>query len=206
MSPSNPHTDVLRRIKRGLSGYVSYLSACGMKESFSEYILYEPILRIFTACGYVVKCEVECPDHEKPRRGDKKRLDFVGKSNSHTFALEVKWAKKKDLNIENDCGKLTKYRDKDDAADCFLCVFGRKSHIKDIKLNPPKFREVGKAVYAEFGQTKFGCRIYRLNDAARDGASRRLDSTLRTSNNACDRHLPATVDPRRLRTIITSMA
>ena len=46
--------EVLYRIKRGLSGYVSYLAACEMNESFSEYVLYEPILRVLTAQGYTV--------------------------------------------------------------------------------------------------------------------------------------------------------
>jgi hypothetical protein len=57
LEPNN----VLYRIKRGLAGYVSYLAACEMNESFSEYVLYEPILRILTAQGYVVKCGVPCP-------------------------------------------------------------------------------------------------------------------------------------------------
>lgn len=34
--------EVLYRIKRGLSGYVSYLAACEMNESFNEYVLHEP--------------------------------------------------------------------------------------------------------------------------------------------------------------------
>jgi hypothetical protein len=68
--------DVLYRVKRGLSGYVSYLAACEMNESFSEYVLYEPILRILTARGYTVKCEVVCPGVEQHATGDRKRLDL----------------------------------------------------------------------------------------------------------------------------------
>jgi hypothetical protein len=49
--------NVLHRIKRGLRGYVSYLAACEMNEAFSEYVLYEPILRIITARSYTVRCE-----------------------------------------------------------------------------------------------------------------------------------------------------
>jgi hypothetical protein len=41
--------NVLSRIQRGLSGYVSYLAACEMNSTFSEYVLYEPILRILRA-------------------------------------------------------------------------------------------------------------------------------------------------------------
>jgi hypothetical protein len=43
--------DVLYRIKRRLSRHVSYLAACEINESFSEYVLYEPIPRILWALG-----------------------------------------------------------------------------------------------------------------------------------------------------------
>ena len=86
--------EVLYRIKRGLSGYISYLAACEMNESFSEYVLYEPILRILTGCGYTVQCEVPCPGIQQPPQGDKKRLDFVASKDTLTFAMEVKWVKK----------------------------------------------------------------------------------------------------------------
>jgi hypothetical protein len=85
---------VIRRIKRGLVGYVSYLAACEMNKSFSEYVLYEPILRIMTARGYLVETEVECPGVTQPKKGDKKRLDFVARGYGFTFAIEVKWAKR----------------------------------------------------------------------------------------------------------------
>lgn len=64
--------DVLYRIKRGLAGYVSYLAACEMNEAFSEYALYEPILRILTARGDVVHSEFPCPGIRQPKTGDKK--------------------------------------------------------------------------------------------------------------------------------------
>lgn len=51
---------MLFRIKRGLSGYVSYLAACEMNEAFSEYVLYEPMLRILTARKFKVRCEFLC--------------------------------------------------------------------------------------------------------------------------------------------------
>ena len=40
---------MLYRVQRGLAGYVSYLAACDMNRAFSEYVLYEPTLRILTA-------------------------------------------------------------------------------------------------------------------------------------------------------------
>jgi len=160
---NNPHWHVLRKIKRGLAGYVSYLAACQMNSSFSEYVLYEPILRILTANGYLACCEKACPGYEPQRVGDKKRIDFEA---SHpvagTFALEVKWAKQKGLNVTNDVGKLTRYRQASPNSQCFLCIFGKKSDIQQVVLEAANLIENGEAVYAEFGQTIFGCRVYRL--------------------------------------------
>jgi hypothetical protein len=49
--------NVFYRIKRGLSGYVSYLAACEMNTAFSEYVLYEPILRIRGQVGQESKTQ-----------------------------------------------------------------------------------------------------------------------------------------------------
>ena len=65
--------NVLYRIKRGLAGYISYLAACEMNEAFSEYALYEPILRILTSRGYAVHSEVPCPGIRQPKTGQKRR-------------------------------------------------------------------------------------------------------------------------------------
>jgi hypothetical protein len=82
--------DTLSRLKRGLAGYISYLAACEMNEAFSEYVLYEPMLRILTARGYTVNCEVECPGIDQPAVGDKKRLDFYAYKKASWLAVEVK--------------------------------------------------------------------------------------------------------------------
>lgn len=163
--------DVLYRIKRGLSGYVSYLAACEMNESFSEYVLYEPILRVLTARGYTVQCEVPCPGIQQPRIGDQKKLDFVASGHGHTFAMEIKWAKTSKPKIDQDIQKLSACRQHDQAWRAFLCLFGTRSCIADIKLPSGKFRERGKAVFAEFGRTRFGCRIYELAEQSLGGDS-----------------------------------
>ena len=162
MNSNTEPTNVLFRIKRGLSGYVSYLASCEMNESFSEYILYEPILRILTARGYTVKCEVPCPGIQQPPQGDRKRLDFVATGHGLTIAIEVKWAKNTSPKITQDIEKLTACRQADQTWRAFLCIFGRKSCITNITLPPGTLTERGKAVIAEFGNTRFGCRIYEL--------------------------------------------
>ena len=152
--------DVLYRIKRGLAGYVSYLAACEMNESFSEYVLYEPILRVLTARGYKVNCEVVCPGIEQPRVGDKKKLDFVATINNITFALEVKWTKNKKPKIDEDLRKLIACHESENWR-AFLCIFGTESNITNINISDC-LTERGKAVIAQFGRTRFGCRIYEL--------------------------------------------
>lgn len=157
-----PSTDVLYRIKRGLSGYVSYLAACEMNEAFSEYVLYEPTLRILTARQFTVKCESPCPGFERRGAGDHKKIDFVVEGNGSHFALEMKWARSKRLNVGSDIEKLKRFLDANHESQAFLCVFGRKSFLQEISLNPMNLSEHGAGVYAEFGITKYGCRVYEV--------------------------------------------
>lgn len=159
-----PSSDALFRIKRGLSGYVSYLAACEMNESFSEYILYEPTLRILTTRGFTVQCEHPCPGFQKKGRGDVKKLDFVATANGITFAIEMKWAQKKNLNIEADVEKLKFFQTANPSSQGFICVFGKKSILENICLVPAGLREQGNAVYTEFGVTKYGCRTYEVTN------------------------------------------
>ncbi len=126
--PLQEPDDVLHRIQRGLSGYVSYLAACEMNESFSEYVLYEPILRILIARGYSVESEVVCPGMDQPARGDKKRLDFVARQNDLSFALEVKWARSGRPNIDGDIEKLAAFRQARDGTEFSLCLWAEESH------------------------------------------------------------------------------
>lgn len=155
--------EVLYRIKRGLAGYVSYLAACEMNESFSEYVLYEPILRILSAQNYSVKCEVVCPGVQHQPIGDRKRLDFVAEKGEIVFAMEVKWAKKNKINVTNDIKKLRAYCNQQPNAQGFLCVFGTESKIKNISLtHNDHIKNRGNPVIAEFGRTKYGCTIYEL--------------------------------------------
>lgn len=155
-------SDVLYRIKRGLAGYISYLAACEMNQAFNEYVLYEPILRILTARGYTVQSEVVCPGVRQPKTGDKKKIDFVARrSKKLTCAIEVKWARKSKPRIDSDLEKLSACLSAEPRWKAFLCVFGRKSQITKLQL-PSNLRERGDAVIAEFGKTRFGCRVYEV--------------------------------------------
>lgn len=162
IKPAAELIDVMFRIKRGLCGYVSYLAACEMNGAFSEYILYEPILRIMTAQGFRVMCEYECPGIEQPTRGDKKRLDFYAIGKDSRLAMEVKWINSSKPNLTRDLEKLGAVFVGEDETLCLLCVFGPKSLLENLELRGTGLKERGTAVYADFRKTKFGCRVYEL--------------------------------------------
>lgn len=160
-------TDVLYRLKRGLAGYVSYLDACAMNQAFSEYVLYEPILRILTAREYTVQCEYECPGFERSGSGDKKRIDFYAVGHSKTFGLEVKWAKSKKPKIQKDMEKLRALHAAEPNVYPLLLVFGKKEHLADLELGEPELHERGEPRVADLGKTKFGCRIFQFKPEKR---------------------------------------
>lgn len=161
-STQNEPTDVLYRLKRGLAGYVSYLAACDMNEAFSEYVLYEPILRILTARGYTVQCEYECPGTERDGPGDKKRLDFYATGHSITLGIEVKWARSKSPKIKKDIEKLRALHGTEANVYPLLLIFGKKSDLDALELNEPELSERGKVRIADLGKTRFGCRVFEL--------------------------------------------
>ena len=154
--------NVLYRVKRGLCGYISYLAACEANEAFSEYVLYEPILRVLMARNFKVRCEYECPGIQQPKQGDKKRLDFYVQGNDIEFSMEVKWAKSSKINVSRDLEKLRAFLDMKHEALAFLCVFGRQSHIENIVLGNEQLKEHGQPVYANLRRTKYGCRIFNV--------------------------------------------
>jgi hypothetical protein len=75
--------------------------------------------------------------------------------------MEVKWAKKTKPKIDGDLEKLRAYRNQNEASRAFLCVFGTESCITELEM-PQGLREQGKRLIADFGKTKFGCRIYEI--------------------------------------------
>ena len=162
MGTNAPIIDDLYRVKRGLAGYVSYLAACEMNQSFSEYVLYEPTLRILTARGWSVRCECPCPGYEKLGAGDFKKLDFVCTGQHGNVAIEMKWARKAKLNVKSDVEKLQKYIQATQGSRGFLFIFGRKSDVEHLNLSAKGIVESGKPIYAEFGVTRFGCRNYEV--------------------------------------------
>lgn len=154
--------DVLYRIKRGLAGYVSYLAACEMNQAFSEYVLYEPILRILTARNYAVDCEYECPGVVQPAKGDRKRIDFRATKHGIELAIEVKWIKSPKPRLDSDLEKLNGFATARQGAIPLLVVFGTKSNLDKFAPGGVGLEERGTPWVADFGRTRYGCRIFEL--------------------------------------------
>jgi hypothetical protein len=128
----------LYRIQRALTGCISYLAACNANIVFSEYLLYDPILRVLSVRNYNVECEYSCADFlPGTGKGDHKRIDFVAKKNTYRFALEVKWPKKliSTLDVNPDYEKLAAFQNKYANSKSFLCIFGRYNHINRLNLS-----------------------------------------------------------------------
>lgn len=156
-------SNTLFRLKRGLCGYVSYLAACDMNQAFSEYVLYEPILRILTGQQYQVSCEYPCPGIQQPLRGDKKKLDFYARRfGSPDIAIEAKWVSPRALDVQGDLAKLAACKFAVPSSLAFLLLFGRRSNLEDLGSQLDGCREWGQPVYAEFRTTRYGCRIFRV--------------------------------------------
>lgn len=136
-----------------------------MGAAFSEYVLYEPILRILRSRGFQVQCECECPGIPQPATGDKKRLDFRAKKQELLFAIEVKWIRSDFPILTADFDKLVAFSLSEEGSRSFLCLFGKQSDLSTVQLRPPPYanvREYGKAIYADFRRTRYGCRVYEV--------------------------------------------
>lgn len=148
-------------------GHISYLAACEANVAFTEYLLYEPILRVLLIRNYDVQCEVSCAGFlPQEARGDHKRIDFVAKKQGYHFALEVKWPRKRinTLDVKPDHEKLAAFKKKNTNSQSFLCLFGRYSHINNINLSRGGFVMPKQLppIYAFFRRTQYGCKVYHL--------------------------------------------
>lgn len=74
----------------------------------------------------------------------------------------MKWAKKKSIDVTKDVEKLTLYRKANPHHAAYICVFGRKSDLEEIRLNPTGLTERGRPTYADLGRTRYGCRAFQV--------------------------------------------
>lgn len=105
----------------GLTGYLTYISRCGMSPAYSEYMLYGPIVRVAADKQWNVFSEESA--QIKSGRGDNLKVDFYleakeKKYSNLSVALEVKWIpySRGTFSIEHDVKKLrlidNRYKDR----------------------------------------------------------------------------------------------
>jgi len=114
-------------IIEGLTAYRVYLSKCNVGEAYSEYLFYEPVIRMMNhRKGLKIKCEFPIKKGEK-RAGDYERIDFViidTDTEKVLLLIELKYCKKLgDVgNFKRDIIKLNEYRieGQKDIAKCII--------------------------------------------------------------------------------------
>lgn len=163
--------ETLNVLCRGLVGYVSYLAACRGYPVYSEYALYEPVLRIGHAQGYRVDCEV--PIIEKSAAGERKRtagdhpridFDFYRPgADGNRFGLEVKWTNVRSPKVTKDVDKLKRHAAQRADATGYLLVFGPYGVVNELKADglESSFRR-SKLIGWSAGKTKYGARWFRV--------------------------------------------
>ncbi len=153
-------SSVLEPICRGLVGYVSYLATCRNSTIYSEYLLYEPLLRIAHAQGYDTRCEVAVANSHSGK-GDKKRIDFVLSKGTERLAIEVKWINKAKPNIIKDIEKLLIYHQQTKASG-YVLLFGQSGYFEELAPNAGQSSvSHGKLVSWAAGRTKYSARWFK---------------------------------------------
>lgn len=165
----------MKPLCRGVVGYISYLAACRCREIYSEYLLYEPILRIGMAQGYTVSAEypvdheeltalLGCQGHREKEVGDLPKIDFTfrrGGDRPAHFGLEVKWVKQRTVNVTNDIAKLHVFGQEHEALG-YLLAFGKASVVEKLELKGAKVLNLQRHVLSwRTVGTSYAARWYR---------------------------------------------
>lgn len=155
---------ILNPICRGTVGYISYLASCSGNTIYSEYLLYEPIMRIAQSHRYSVQCEFPV---KKAERGDAWRIDFdlYHKERNERLGLEVKWVKTKNVNFDHDIEKLVLHAE-DKKANGYLVLFGPFEAVNDSGPKGPIAK--GNIVAWDAGKTDYASRWFHVASAPKD--------------------------------------
>ncbi len=127
-------------ISEGILGYMLYQSRCGIYEAYSEYLLYDPIVRISKDKNW--KIESEFSVDSKKGKGDKQRIDFLFTSltdDNIKIGLEIKYLKygNSSLDIKKDMIKINSLKNFVDYSILygFIIIAGNHSDSNVKKIN-----------------------------------------------------------------------
>ena len=162
---------IIEAISDALVGYLTVQARCGLSPAYSEYLLYDPIVRVCRYRGWVVECEVPLRNRAK-HRGDYQRIDFRlrrGRSTRRALYLEVKYRRRlhKKIDVTKDQQKLQTFlRESARGSRAFVLVAGREKRESGGKTaGLPVTPDLGLPYYATTycaAHTTFGVAVYEL--------------------------------------------
>lgn len=146
-----------------LTAYLTLQARMGMGPAYSEYLLYDPIVRVARYRGLVIRNEVGLPKI-KPGRGDLERIDFAFQSSKRsraTLFVEIKYAPRVLTRIDVTTDVLKLQRALSDApprSRALVLIAGRQRRKGDGVL-PFSTRPMLQSMYGTTylaGATTFG--------------------------------------------------
>lgn len=161
----------------GIAGFLAFQARCGVSGAYTEYLLYEPIIRISRNLGWTARCEFPLKKlHEGP--GDNQRVDFmfVIADRKLVVTMEVKWPRQErsQLRLDTDISKLKRLRSHCNVgvSERLILIAGPhevvdgeaklKRKIQDRRLEPVVARVAGS------GPGRRGVSLFRITDARRE--------------------------------------
>lgn len=105
--------NLIAALSEGILGYILYQARCGIQDAYSEYLLYDPVVRISKDKNWKLKSEFTV--EEIDGRGDNRKIDFLctsGYNSDIKVGIEIKYLKdsKSSLSVQNDSDKLLKLK------------------------------------------------------------------------------------------------
>jgi len=155
---------IIAAISDGLTAYMTLQARTGLSPAYSEYLLYDPVVRISKHNGWIPLSEYAVETEN--RKGDKKRIDFllVNKKNKRqALAIELKWfvSSSKKVKIAGDLNKLSNYKPEKGNAKVrrFLLLAGAHA----VRPNGKAEKRPWPKLMPEIDQKFFYHTIYRAN-------------------------------------------
>jgi DNA-binding sugar fermentation-stimulating protein len=162
---------VVQAIGDSLTAYLTLQARCGLAPAYSEYLLYDPIVRVCRYRGWNIECEVKAP--RKSPKGDFPRIDFrfhKSKKPGPSVLVEVKYQPKATgkVKISKDVEKLRSLLKQERAgSQAFVVVAGRKKRITkdsvaEFNLShelEPYYKTTYLAAHTTFGVTAYEVNI-----------------------------------------------
>lgn len=174
---------ILQAISDALVGYLTFQARCGLSPAYSEYLLYDPIVRVCRNRSWHVECEVAI-DKTIRGRGDHKRVDFrlrKRRSARRALLLEVKYHPRimgRPVPVKPDCVKLRTLLGESGAGSrAFVLIAGRQQKSNGGFAVTPALNDAYYTTVYPAAHTNFGVTVYEVgqtnNGMQSDGAPRR---------------------------------